>query len=131
MSHTYNWIVGKEYAVQDIINSRKAILRGFIINQIPVNWKNKSSYSNHLDKTVYLVLELVDSSYARFVTALPKTYNYFNDEQCFSRLSLKSVDYSDSIDGLILKVKQNWVFTPKLCYNATYKEGFDPARDLN
>jgi hypothetical protein len=130
------WIVGQKYTLSDIMDTFEAELVGFIVNQIPVSWKDQSSYSNRSDDTTYLVFKysgrfMQDPTQVRYVCSSgPKIRSSFpswGGEEInigYSDIYLYGDEYADSIEGLIKKLKQNWVFTSKLSYEAKYQEGY-------
>jgi len=122
------WKVGNKYPVQDIMSSNEATLEGFILNQCAVSWKDQSSYQNKGDNTIWFVLSFnsqLNNSF-RYVIAKPSLGGYISNTggTAYSSVCLYGQEYSDSIDGLLKKLRQNWVFTKELCYDAKYKEGF-------
>ncbi len=126
--NTIQWKIGEKYLVDDIMSQREATLEGFIINQIPVGWKDVSSYSNHNDSQVWFVLSFERDSKKRYVLSKPSIKSNIhhvmhNAEPC-SWINLYGHEYGDSPDELIKKLKKNWVFTNELSYEATYQEGF-------
>jgi hypothetical protein len=125
------WIVGNKYQIDDIMSSFEAELIGFIINQIPVSWKNKSSYSNRSDDRRFLVFKFKDRFYNtdkdRYCISMPDIRTYIADccsDISYSYINLHGMEYANSIEELILKLKQNWVFTKEKSYDAIYKEGY-------
>lgn len=126
MKTNIKWIVGKKYLVKDMTSWKESILQGFIINQIPVNWKNQYSYQNKRDNSIYFVLSFESNGKNHFVLALPQLNSriYANIKEASSEIILQGYEYGDSIQQLIRKLQQNYVFTKKLCYDAVYKEGF-------
>lgn len=133
--HEINWKVGEKYFVKDIMSIHEGELVGFILDQIPVNWKNKKSYGLP-DGTIYLVLKFYSEilKKEKFVLAVPNIQNLIfscQNEGSRSIAGLEGRVYGDDIEAIILKLRKNWVFTPKLTYAATYKENFNPETDLD
>lgn len=125
------WKIGHEYIVGDIMSQNKAILEGFIVNQCPIEWKDQTSYCNHADHTVWFVLSFSRNGGAgkkRFLLAKPEISNYIPEvshgDAIYSQISLYGREYGDSPEELIKKLRQNFVFTKELSYDAKYKEGF-------
>lgn len=123
------WKIGESYLIGDIMSERKGVLEGFIINQCTINWKNQISYRNHPDNTVWFVLSFQNyNNEKRFAIATPKISSYIPDvthgAEIYSEISLYGEEYGDSVEELILKLKENWVFTKELSYDAKYKEGY-------
>lgn len=125
------WIVGKEYEVHDIQWANTGILKGFIIDQCPVNWKDQSSYTNRSDSTTYLVFHLIKNGFNKskmdkYCLAIPKLNNWFSTSggKSYSLIQLYGIDYGKSIEELIKKLQRNYVFTSALCYDAKYKENY-------
>jgi hypothetical protein len=137
MNHI-EWVVGQKYLINDIMSQDEGELLGFIQNQIPVRWKNQESYRNHSNRTIYLVLKYESKHYEagkiRYVLALPQLGGWLSacmDSNPYSSILLQGIEYGDSIEQLIKKLQENWVFTPKLTYAATYKENFNYLTDVN
>lgn len=120
------WKIDEEYDIDDIQTSHKGKLIGFIVNQIPVNWKNQNSYCNRPSNNTYLVFEAQVFGEKKYVSAIPSLHTYLTApcDSPYSSISLYGINYSDTIESLILKLKENWVFTKELSYNARYEEGF-------
>lgn len=132
-----DWIIGQKYNVRDITNGYQAELVGFLIDQVPVLWNNSDSYSTQRDDKTYLVFkfEYKKGNY-EFGLARPTLREYFpnyadSENSGYSEIIIQMTEYGCSIESLILKLKRNYVFTPKLCYNAVYKQNFNPETDLN
>lgn len=130
------WKVGETYPVRDIEHDNHCKLIGFIFNQCPINWKDKTSYRNRADQSIYMVL--VGSSLLTkrkfYVLAQPMASHILcdimNDEPACSYSYLQGLEYGESVEQLICMLKQNWVFTSKLTYSSKYQEGFrDPLQD--
>lgn len=124
------WKIGEKYAIDDIEWQNIGTLEGFIVNQIPVGWKDQTSYSNRRDDTIYLVFKYKKRSKENYgyILGVPSIENYFPSAKCdsvaFSRIKVYGMEYGDSIDELLRKLQQNRVFTRTLGFEATYKEGY-------
>lgn len=124
------WKIGNKYLVDDIMNQYEAVLEGFIVDQIPMNWKDKSSHTSHSDGTVWFVLSFFSdhAKKIRYILAKPDIRgNYSNwrsGERMLSWINLYGQEYGDSKEELLKKLKKNYVFTKNLSYDAVYKEGY-------
>jgi hypothetical protein len=130
------WKVGDQYRIDDIMEHFIGTLEGFIVNQIPVNWKDQSSHRNHSDHTIYLVFKYEKQGFMSsggYVIAVPNIKSYFPSSDCdregWSRITLYGIEYGDSIDQLIRKLQENRVFTKKINFDAIYKEGYKEKND--
>lgn len=124
------WKVGEIYEVDDIMSSNDSILEGFIINQCPINWEDKSTYRNHASNDRWFVLSFFSNflKSKRYVLAKPylssSIYDCMNGSTPSSEIRLQGTEYADSPESLIKQLRENWVFTTELSYDAKYKEGF-------
>lgn len=125
------WKIGLKMPIRDIMNSLEGELVGFIVNQCPVSWENKTTYRNHADRTIYLVFKY-ESSWRQgeigYCICVPRLDGYFSevmhDSVPYSYISLSAIEFGDSPEQLIEKLKENRVFTTKLSYEAKYQEGY-------
>jgi hypothetical protein len=127
--NTIEWKIGNKYIISDIMSEYEGTFEGFITNQCPINWENKDSYRNHATNTIWLVFSFVNyEGKTRYVISTPSIdsniHECMGNRQAYSWISLRGIEYGDSIDQLIRKLQENWVFTKELSYDAKYKEGF-------
>jgi hypothetical protein len=121
------WIVGDIYPISDIMSMIEGRLEGFIINQSGINFTDKSKYRNHPSNEIWLVFSYRNrKEESRYLIAKPILRNtiYETSDNPRSEISLDAREYGDSVEELITKLQENWVFTSKLCYKAKYQEGY-------
>ncbi len=131
------WIVGNKYNVGDIMSEHEAVLVGFIQDQCPTGWKDQTTYRNHGPHEVYLVFRAENmgkKGRTRYILALPRTRTYLSavmhDDTAYSLTYPQGIEYGNSIEQLIIKMRANWIFTTKLTYDSKYKEGFDVKGEI-
>lgn len=118
------WEIGNKYPIIDISCAYQGELIGFILNQQPVNWENKDSWRNHPNTSIYLVFKLTTANHA-FCISKPTLSNSIGvTSNHTSRIVLGAIEYGNSIDQLIRKLQENYVFSTELSYDAKYKEGY-------
>ncbi len=124
------WKVGERYVVSGTMTEEYGVLEGFILNQSTINWEERRSWRNHPTNTVWFVHSLSNpEGRYRYALAVPSLRSYIPDvkigePECYSEICLYGQEYADCVDDLILKLKENWVFTKELSHDAKYKEGF-------
>lgn len=125
------WRVGQKCLVKNIMTAEPATIIGFIVDQIPVHWKDQTTYSNRQDDTFLLVKfdrEKDDNSFG-YAAVYVSIYNYFRENSLDTDIELLYREAGTSPQNVIDRMKGNRVFTTKVSYDARYEEGFvDPAQ---